>query len=39
VRGGEDLVELHRRGIGGVLVASALHSGRIGEREIAAVSA
>lgn len=39
VRGGEDLVELHRNGIGGVLVASALHSGRIGEREIAAVSA
>jgi len=38
VRGGEDLVELHRRGIGGVLIASALHSGRIGEREIAAVS-
>lgn len=38
VRGGEDLIELYRRGIGGVLVASALHSGRIGEREIAAVS-
>jgi phosphoribosylformimino-5-aminoimidazole carboxamide ribotide isomerase len=37
VRGGEDLVELHRRGITGVLVASALHAGRIGEREIAAV--
>src|SRR5262245_21304660 len=37
VRGGEDLVELHRRGISGVLVASALHAGRIGEREIAAV--
>jgi phosphoribosylformimino-5-aminoimidazole carboxamide ribotide isomerase len=39
VRGGEDLVELHRRGVSGVLVASALHSGRIGEREIAAVGA
>ena len=37
VRGGEDLLELHRRGISGVLVASALHAGRIGEREIAAV--
>lgn len=39
VRGGEDLVELHRRGFSGVLVASALHSGRIGEREIAAICA
>jgi len=39
VRGGEDLVELNRRGISGVLVASALHSGRIGKREIAAVCA
>ena len=39
VRGGEDLVELNRRGISGVLVASALHAGRIGKREIAAVCA
>ncbi len=39
VRGGEDLVELNRRGISGVLVASALHGGRIGKREIAAVCA
>jgi len=37
VRGGEDLIELNRRGISGVLVASALHAGRIGKREIAAV--
>lgn len=37
VRGGEDLLELHRRGISGVLVASALHAGRIGRREIVAV--
>jgi phosphoribosylformimino-5-aminoimidazole carboxamide ribotide isomerase len=37
VRGGEDLVQLSRRGISGVLVASALHAGRIGKREIAAV--
>ena len=39
VRGGEDLIELNRRGISGVLVASALHAGRIGKREIAAVCA
>jgi phosphoribosylformimino-5-aminoimidazole carboxamide ribotide isomerase len=39
VRGGEDLMELNRRGISGVLVASALHAGRIGKREIAAVCA
>ncbi len=39
VRGGEDLIELNRRGISGVLVASALHAGRIGRREIAAVCA
>jgi phosphoribosylformimino-5-aminoimidazole carboxamide ribotide isomerase len=37
VRGGEDLIELNRRGINGVLVASALHAGRIGKREITAV--
>src|SRR5262245_35709550 len=37
VRGGEDLLELHRRGISGVLVASALHAGRVGRGEIAAV--
>jgi phosphoribosylformimino-5-aminoimidazole carboxamide ribotide isomerase len=39
VRGGEDLIELNRRGISGVLVASALHAGRIGKREIAAICA
>lgn len=39
VRGGEDLIELNRRGISGVLVASALHAERIGKREIAAVCA
>jgi phosphoribosylformimino-5-aminoimidazole carboxamide ribotide isomerase len=38
VRGGEDLLELQRRGIAGVLVASALHAGRIGGGEIAALS-
>jgi phosphoribosylformimino-5-aminoimidazole carboxamide ribotide isomerase len=37
VRGGEDLLQLHRRGISGVLVASALHAGRIGRHEITAV--
>ena len=39
VRGGEDLLELARRGIGGVLVASALHERRIGRAEIEAVAA
>lgn len=39
VRGGEDLIELHHRGVSGVLVATALHSGRIGAGEIAAVRA
>lgn len=39
VRGGEDLLELARRGINGVLVASALHDRRIGSTEIAAVAA
>ena len=39
VRGGEDLIELARRGITGVLVASALHDRRIGRTEIAAVTA
>jgi phosphoribosylformimino-5-aminoimidazole carboxamide ribotide isomerase len=39
VRGGEDLLELARRGIGGVLVASALHERRIGRTEIDAVAA
>lgn len=38
VRGGEDLCELSRRGISGVLVASALHDRRIGPAEIAAVA-
>jgi phosphoribosylformimino-5-aminoimidazole carboxamide ribotide isomerase len=39
VRGGEDLVQLDRKGISGVLVASALHAARIGKHEIAAVCA
>lgn len=39
VRGGEDLLELARRGISGVLVASALHERRIGRTEIDAVAA
>lgn len=38
VRGGEDLLELARRGISGALVASALHERRIGRTEIAAVA-
>lgn len=38
VRGGEDLLELARRGISGVLVASALHERRIGRTEIEAVA-
>jgi phosphoribosylformimino-5-aminoimidazole carboxamide ribotide isomerase len=38
VRGGEDLRDLARRGIDGVLVASALHDRRIGRAEIAAVA-
>lgn len=38
VRGGEDLFELARLGVGGVLVASALHEQRIGRTEIAAVA-
>lgn len=38
VRGGEDLAELARRGISGVLVASALHDQRIGAADIAAVA-
>jgi phosphoribosylformimino-5-aminoimidazole carboxamide ribotide isomerase len=39
VRGGEDLLELARRGISGVLVASALHERRIGRAEIDAADA
>lgn len=39
VRGGEDLLELARRGVSGVLVASALHEQRIGRTEIEAVAA
>lgn len=38
VRDGEDLVELTRRGVDGVLVATALHDRRIGRVEIAAVA-
>jgi phosphoribosylformimino-5-aminoimidazole carboxamide ribotide isomerase len=34
VRGGEDLLELARQGVSGVLVASALHDRRIGPAEI-----
>jgi phosphoribosylformimino-5-aminoimidazole carboxamide ribotide isomerase len=37
IRGLDDLVELARRGASGVLVATALHDGRIGPSEIAAV--
>jgi phosphoribosylformimino-5-aminoimidazole carboxamide ribotide isomerase len=37
VRGGEDLIDLARRGVSGVLVATALHDRRIGRGEIAAV--
>jgi phosphoribosylformimino-5-aminoimidazole carboxamide ribotide isomerase len=39
VRGGEDLLELARRGVTGVLVATALHDRRIGRADIAAVAA
>lgn len=39
VRGGEDLLELARRGISGVLVATALHDQRIGAADIAAAAA
>lgn len=39
VRGGEDLIELARQGVSGVLVASALHDRRIGPAEIAAAVA
>jgi phosphoribosylformimino-5-aminoimidazole carboxamide ribotide isomerase len=38
VRGGEDLLELASRGLGGVLIATALHDRRIGRAEIAAVA-
>lgn len=38
VRGGEDLLELADRGLGGVLIATALHDRRIGRAEIAAVA-
>jgi len=38
VRGGEDLVQLVRRGVSGVLVATALHAEWIGSAEIAAVA-
>lgn len=38
VRGGEDLIELARRGVSGALVASALHERRIGRTEIEAVA-
>jgi phosphoribosylformimino-5-aminoimidazole carboxamide ribotide isomerase len=38
VRGGEDLRELASCGVGGVLVATALHQQRIGSAEIAAVT-
>lgn len=37
VRNRADLIELHQAGIGGALVASALHDGRIGREDIAAV--
>ena len=39
VRGGEDLLELARQGVSGVLVASALHDRRIGRAEIEAAAA
>jgi len=38
VRGGEDLHQLARRGVSGVLVATALHAQSIGPAEIAAVA-
>lgn len=38
VRGGEDLLELDRRGVSGALVATALHDRRIGSTDIAAVA-
>jgi phosphoribosylformimino-5-aminoimidazole carboxamide ribotide isomerase len=38
VRGGEDLLELAGRRLGGVLIATALHDRRIGRAEIAAVA-
>jgi phosphoribosylformimino-5-aminoimidazole carboxamide ribotide isomerase len=37
VRGGEDLIDLARRGVSGVLVATALHDRRIGRGDIAAL--
>ena len=39
VRGGEDLLELARRGVSGVLVATALHDQRIGRADILAAAA
>lgn len=39
VRDGEDLLELARRGVSGVLVATALHDQRIGAADIAAAAA
>jgi phosphoribosylformimino-5-aminoimidazole carboxamide ribotide isomerase len=39
VRHAEDLATLKRAGVAGVLVASALHDGRIGPRDIAAALA
>ena len=38
VRGGADLVALAERGVSGVLVATALHEGRLGRAGIAAVA-
>ena len=37
VRGADDLKRLEQAGVAGVLVASALHDGRLGEREIRAI--
>jgi phosphoribosylformimino-5-aminoimidazole carboxamide ribotide isomerase len=39
VRGVDDLLELHRHGVSGALIATALHDGRLGRSEIAALMA
>ena len=39
VRGAADLMELHRHGVSGALIATALHDGRLGQVEIAALRA
>jgi uncharacterized protein related to proFAR isomerase len=38
VRGGADLIALAERGVSGVLVATALHEGRLGRAGIAAAA-